>query len=111
MTPKAEASASGTGRAATVTSACALQVEVDHLADIHAVDVVGAEHRHQVRYVLLDQIEVLDTPRPTVPWNQSGPPRIWGGTTVTNCSWKIGESTQDRRMCSIRDCDLYCTSR
>jgi len=37
----------------------ALQVKFDHLADVHPVDVVGAENQHQVRFVLLDQIEVL----------------------------------------------------
>jgi hypothetical protein len=34
-------------------------VEVDHLIDVHAIDVVGAEHRHQVRGEIFDQIQIL----------------------------------------------------
>ena len=37
-----------------------LEVEVGHLADVHLVDVVGAEHEHRVRPVLLDQVQVLE---------------------------------------------------
>ena len=33
-------------------------VEADHLADVHAVDVVRREHGHQVGPVALDQVEV-----------------------------------------------------
>ena len=34
-------------------------VLLDHLARIHAIDVVGAEHRHHVGAFVLDQVEVL----------------------------------------------------
>ena len=34
-------------------------VEVDHLAHVHAVDVVGGEHRHHVGRVRLQDVEVL----------------------------------------------------
>ena len=34
-----------------------------------------------------------------------------GGTMVTNWSCNIGEMVQALRMCSMRDCALYCTSR
>ena len=46
-----------------------------------------------------------------VPWNQSPPRIICGGTTVTNSSLRIGETIQALRTCSISDCDLYWTSR
>ena len=35
------------------------QMEIDHLLDVHAVDVIGAEHQHQIRAVLPDQVDVL----------------------------------------------------
>ena len=34
-------------------------MEVNHLADVHAVDVVRAEDRHEVRIEVLDQVHVL----------------------------------------------------
>ena len=34
-------------------------MEIDHLADVHPVDVIGAEDHHQVRAMLLDQVDVL----------------------------------------------------
>jgi len=34
-------------------------VVVDHLARVHAVDVVGTEHAHQVWVLVVDQVEVL----------------------------------------------------
>ena len=37
----------------------ALDVKFDHLADVHAIDVIGAEDRDHVRLGLLDQIDVL----------------------------------------------------
>ena len=49
----------GTGIAATVAWARFGLVELDHLADVHAVDVVGAEDGHHVRVGLLDQIDIL----------------------------------------------------
>jgi hypothetical protein len=36
-----------------------LDVLVEHLARVHAVDVVGAEHRHVVRLLVVEQVEVL----------------------------------------------------
>ena len=36
-----------------------LLVELDHAGDVHPVDVIGAEDRHQVRVGLLDQVDVL----------------------------------------------------
>ena len=36
-----------------------LEVVLDHLAWIHAVDVVGAEHAHEVGTLVVDQVEVL----------------------------------------------------
>jgi hypothetical protein len=35
------------------------EVELDHLAHVHLVDVVGAEHDHHVGAKVLDQVEVL----------------------------------------------------
>ena len=37
----------------------ASHVEIDHAADIHAVDVIASEDGHNVRVGLLDQIDVL----------------------------------------------------
>ena len=37
----------------------ALDVLVDHLARVHAVDVVGAEHGHDVGALVVEQVEVL----------------------------------------------------
>ena len=37
-----------------------LEVELGHLADVHLVDVVSAEHEHRVRAVLLDEVQVLE---------------------------------------------------
>ena len=37
----------------------ALDVLLDHLARVHAVDVVGAEHDHVVRALVVEQVEVL----------------------------------------------------
>ena len=34
-------------------------VKADHLADIHAVDMIGGENRHQIRFVTIDQMEIL----------------------------------------------------
>ena len=59
MMPKLDACAIGTATAETVTSARALAVEGDHLAHVHAVDVVGGEHRHHVGRMRLQQVEVL----------------------------------------------------
>jgi hypothetical protein len=36
-----------------------LDVEIDHLADVHAVDVVGAEDRDDVRIGLAHEVQVL----------------------------------------------------
>ena len=49
--------------------------------------------------------------KPAVPWNQAGPWRICGGTTVMKCCGMKRAMVQDWRTCSISDCDLYCTSR
>jgi hypothetical protein len=37
----------------------AAQVEGDHLANVHSVNMVGAKHNHQVRRMPLDQSQVL----------------------------------------------------
>jgi hypothetical protein len=58
----------------------ASDVEVDHLPHVHAVDVVGAEHRHDVGLHALDQVDVL-VDASAVPWNQAGPCASCGGTT------------------------------
>ena len=44
-TPNSLASVGGTRMAATVTPAPDCDVLLEHLARVHAVDVVGAEHR------------------------------------------------------------------
>lgn len=44
----------GDGRLRTL-----VHMELDHLADVHAVDVIGAEDRHVMRIGLLDQVDVL----------------------------------------------------
>ena len=54
-----DASCFGTGIAATVTPAPVCDVLVDHLARVHPVDVVGAEHAHDVGALVVDQVEVL----------------------------------------------------
>ena len=36
-----------------------VHVELQHLADVHAVDVVGAEDHHEVRIGLFNQVDVL----------------------------------------------------
>ena len=36
-----------------------LHVKLEHLANIHAVNVIGAEDDHQVRIGLFDQVDVL----------------------------------------------------
>ncbi len=45
--------------AATVQAALSVLVNVDHVRDVHAVDVIGAEDGHDVRLGLFDQIDVL----------------------------------------------------
>ena len=37
----------------------AVDVELDHLADVHSIDMVGPENRNHVRLGLLDQVYVL----------------------------------------------------
>ena len=37
----------------------ALEMELDHLLDVHPVNVVGAKHGDQVGRVVLEQVEVL----------------------------------------------------
>ena len=34
-------------------------MEVDHLGDVHAVDMVGPEHQNQIRVLVCDQMQVL----------------------------------------------------
>src|SRR5579875_3823407 len=34
-------------------------MEFNHLAYVHAVDMIGAEHRHQIRGIVVNQIKVL----------------------------------------------------
>ena len=36
-----------------------LEVVLDHLARVHAVDVIGAEHADEIRALVVDQVEVL----------------------------------------------------
>ena len=36
-----------------------VEMKLDHLADIHAIDMVRPEHRHDVRFKSLDKMEVL----------------------------------------------------
>ena len=43
-----------------VTAGTGLQVLVDHLADVHAVDVVGAEDDDDVRPLVVDQVQALE---------------------------------------------------
>ena len=59
ITPNWSAWSSGARSAATVTAAPLVDVLVDHLARVHAVDVVGAEHDHVVGPLVVEQVEVL----------------------------------------------------
>ena len=59
ITPNWSACAIGARSAATVTAAPALDVLLDHLARVHAVDVVGAEHDDVVGPLVAEQVEVL----------------------------------------------------
>ena len=36
------------------------EMKVDHLLDVHAVDVVGAEHRHQIGPLVAENIQILE---------------------------------------------------
>src|SRR5690606_13868826 len=46
-----------------------LDVRVDHLAEVHAVDVVGTDHDDDVRLLIPEQVEALEdcVGRPTEP--------------------------------------------
>ena len=59
MMPKEEAFSSGTGYRSDRDIGLALEVEVHHLAHVHAVHVVGGEDRDDVGGVRLQKIEVL----------------------------------------------------
>ena len=59
ITPNWSAWSSGARSAATVTPAPLVDVLLDHLARVHAVDVVGAEDDHVVRPLVVEQVEVL----------------------------------------------------
>jgi hypothetical protein len=85
-------------------------VEIDHLADIHPVHVVGAEHGDYVRIVLRDQVQVLvhRVRRPLEPHRPFAHLRRHDGDEMVR---QQGESAHDRCTCSISDCDLYWTSR
>ena len=58
--PKPLASAAGTGMTATVASASRSTWKREHLADVHLVDVVGAEDADVRRALVLDHVEVLE---------------------------------------------------
>ena len=34
-------------------------MKVDHLANVHTVDMVRPKHRHDIRFELLDEVQVL----------------------------------------------------
>ena len=59
MTPKDEACAIGTAHRRHRGVGRALAVEGGHLPHVHAVDMVGGEHRHRVGVVGLEHVEVL----------------------------------------------------
>ena len=59
ITPNWSASEIGCRIAATVHGGAARDVLVDHLGEVHAVDVVGADHHHDVGLVVVDQVEGL----------------------------------------------------
>ena len=59
ITPNWSASEIGCRIAATVQAAPLVDVLVDHLREVHAVDVVGAHHDHDVGLVVVDQVEAL----------------------------------------------------
>ena len=59
MTPNWSASAIGWRIAATVTPAPDLDVRLDHLREVHAVDVVGADHDDDVGSLVPQQVEAL----------------------------------------------------
>jgi len=58
-------------------------MEVDHLTDVHAVDVIRTKNDDQMRIMLFDKIQVLEN-RIGSALEPLGPIRICGGTTVTN---------------------------
>ena len=59
ITPNWSASAIGWRIAATVTPRARLDVRVDHLAEVHAVHVVGADHDDDVGLLVVDQVQAL----------------------------------------------------
>ena len=59
MTPNSVARSRCDGDGGDGRLGALVHVELDHLADVHAVDVIGAEDDHEVRIGLLDQIDVL----------------------------------------------------
>ena len=59
MTPNWFASEIGWRMPATVARAPGLDVRVEHLAEVHAVDVVGADHDDDVGLLVVDEVEAL----------------------------------------------------
>ena len=49
MQPNDDASAIGHRQRGDRDVGLALQVEVDHLLQVHPIDVIGAEHQHEIR--------------------------------------------------------------
>jgi len=79
--PKLLASSILTGNAATVTSAAFFLVLVDHLADVHPVDMVLRRRPPQAG-VCVAQSSTISDKRVGGAWYQSLPMRIWAGTDV-----------------------------
>ena len=83
MTPNSLASVRGTRMPATVTPGAARDVLLDHLARVHAVDVVGAEHHDVVGLVVVDQVQATGRWRRPIRGTTAGPSRCCAGTGVT----------------------------
>src|SRR5205823_13244485 len=87
----------------------AREMEVDHLMEIHPVDVVGANTatssgpKSRIRFRFWKTASA-------VPWYHVSPPRICGGTTVAKVSGSRPPIRHVALTCSISDCALYCTS-
>jgi len=87
-----------------------LPVEQNHLIDIHAIDVIGAEHRYQIRPERLDQAQALVDGvggsvkhlRARMHLRRHHRHELIGSS---------GDISHALRTCSIKDCALYCTSR
>jgi hypothetical protein len=84
-------------------------VELEHLRDVHLVDVIGAEDEYLDGPNVAQQVEVLPD-RVGGAAEPGGADVLRGGTTSTNSSTTVGESDHECETCSTSEVARYCVS-